>query len=298
MKRGAAAVLALVPAVAAAQDARVAKPMPPFEEVVKLRVVHRVPGMEAVSARRGLVYKTDGEARLEMDVYAPPGLKPGERRPAVVFVHGGPIPPGAKAKGMGVYLSYGELAAASGLVGITFDHRFHGPDRLVQAAGDVADLLAHVRKEAGSLGVDPERIAVWAFSGGGPFLAPLLAERPAWLRAVVAFYAVMDVQTPPPGQPDVLGAEVRRRFSPVAHLGPGPRPLPPLLVARAGLDHALLNEGVDRFVGEALARNASLDLLNHPEGRHAFDILDDDARSREIVARTLAYLSARLSPLV
>jgi acetyl esterase/lipase len=294
-----AALLALLPATAAAQEKRIPKPMPPFEELVKMRVVHRVPGMDAVAVRRGLVYKTDGEARLEMDVYAPPGLKPGERRPALVFIHGGPIPPGAKAKGMGVYLSYGELAAASGLVGITFDHRFHGPDRLAQAGSDVSDLLAHLRREAASLGVDPDRIAVWAFSGGGPFLGPLLAERPAWLRAVAAFYAALDVQVLPPGQTaDALGPEVRRRFSPVAHLGPGERPLPPLLVGRAGLDHPFLNDGIDRFVREALARNAAIDVLNHPEGRHGFDFLDDDPRSREMVARALAFLSARLQPLL
>jgi len=273
------------------------KPPPSLEEIVKSRVVHRLPGMEAVTARRGLVYKTEGETRLEMDLYPPPGLEAGARRPAVVFVHG-PVPPGAKAKGMGVFLSYGELAAASGLVGITFDHRFSGGETLIQAAGDVSDLLAHVRQEAGALGVDPERMVVWAFSGGGPFLAPLLAERPGWLRAVVAFYAFLDMQVPPPGQPDTLDPEVRRRFSPVVHLGPGPRPLPPLLVARAGLDHPFLNEGIDRFVQEALARNASLDLLNHAEGRHGFDILDDDARSRAIVAHALAFVSAHLSPLL
>jgi acetyl esterase/lipase len=279
---------------ASAQEKPVTKPTPPFEEIVKMRVVHRIPGMDAVAVRRALVYKTAGETRLEMDHYAPPGLKPGERRPAVVFVHGGPVPPGSKPKGMGVYLSYGELAAASGLVAVTFDHRFDAPGRLVEAAGDVADLLAHVRKDAEALQVDPDRIAVWAFSGGGPLLAPLLAERPPWLRAVAAFYAMLDIQTPPPGQPDALGAEMRRRFSPVAHLGPGARPLPPLFVARAGLDHPFLNAAADRFVQEALARNAPIDFLNHPEGRHGFDILDDDDRSREIIARTLEFLRARL----
>jgi acetyl esterase/lipase len=286
----------LAAAGASSQEKPMARATPPFEEVVKMRVVYRLPGMEAVAVRRNLVYKTAGEVRLEMDVYAPPGLKPGERRPAVVFVHGGPVPPGTPTKGMGVFVSYGELAGASGFVGITFNHRFYGPERLTEAAGDVADLLAHVRREAAALGVDPDRMAVWAFSNGGPFLAPLLADRPPWLRAAVAYYALLDVQRVPPGQPDALGPETRRRFSPVAQLGAGPRPLPPILVARAGLDHPFLNEGLDRFVQEALARNAPLDLLNHPEGRHSFDILDDDARSREIVARTFEFLRGRLGP--
>jgi acetyl esterase/lipase len=287
-------VLLLVSSTAFAQEKPVAKPMPPFEEVLKMRVVYRVPGMDAVAIKRGVVYKTAGEVRLEMDVYSPPGLKPGERRPAIVFVHGGPVPPGSKPKGMGVYLSYGELAAASGFVGITFDHRFDAPGRVTDAAGDVADLLAHVRQEAPALNVDPDRIGVWAFSGGGPFLAPLLAERPTWLKAVAAYYAVLDIQIVPPGQTDTLGPETRKRYSPVAQLGPGPRPLPPILVARAGQDHPFLNAALARFVQEALAQNAALDLLNHPEGRHGFDLLDDDARSREIVARTFEFLRTRL----
>ena len=46
--------------------------------------------------------------------------------------------------------------------------------------------------------------------------------------------------------------------------------------------------------GKSLERNVSLELLNHESGRHGFDILDDDDRSREILSRTLAFLKSRL----
>lgn len=269
------------------------EPMPSFEEIVKLRVLFRLPGMEAVAVRRDLPYQSAGDAKLAMDVYSPPGLQPGDRRPAVVFVHG-LVPPGSQPQRMGVFLSLGELAAAAGFVGVTFNHRFDSPQRLADAAGDVADLLARVRQDAEDLHVDAERLAVWAFSAGGPTLAPLLAERPPWLRAVVAYYALLDIQTPPPGQEDTLGPEMRRRFSPAAQLGPGARPAPPLLVARAGLDHPFLNAAVDRFVQEALSHNSPLTLLNHPGGRHGFEILDDDARTHEILACTFEFLKRQL----
>jgi acetyl esterase/lipase len=277
-----------------AQEVNKAKPMPPFEEMVRMPVVYRVPGLDKAVVRRNLVYKTAGKSPLELDAYLPAGLDSGERRAAVVFVHGGPAPPDMRPKDWGAYVSYGKLATASGLVGITFNHRFHSPAQLLDAAGDVADLIDHVRQNADVLHVDPERIAVWVFSGGGPFLSGTLAERPGFVRAVVAYYAVLDLQVPPPGQPDTLGPEVRKRLSPVAQLTPGPRPLPPMLVARAGQDHPFLNEGLDRFVREALAQNAPLELLNHPKGRHGFDILDDDARSREIIARTFEFLRGQL----
>ena len=279
--------------LAALQAAQMEKKTPPFEEVIRMRVVLSVPGMDAVKVNRNLIYKTvDGEA-LHMDVYAPAG--PPRSRPAVILIHGVPIPR-IGMKNIGMFVSYGELLAASGLVAITFDHRFLSPSRVVDAGADVADLLAHVRSNAVSLGIDPERLALWAVSGGGSFLAAPLRERPAWLRAVVGYYAVLDLQQPPPGVDDGISTEVRQSFSAIRGLGDDGRSAPPILVARAGRDNPWLNEGLDRFVQAAIAKGATLDLLNHPEGRHAFDILDKDARSREILRRTLEFLRDRLSP--
>jgi acetyl esterase/lipase len=191
---------------------------------------------------------------------------------------------------MGVFVSYGELLAASGFVAVAFDHRFLAPDRLADAKDDVAAAVEYVRSEAAPHAIDPDRLALWVFSGGGPLAAAPLRERPPWLRALVAYYAVLDVRQPPEGVEDTLGPEPRREFSAVESLGQDARSAPPMLVARAGLDHPWINGGVDRFVQEALAKGATLDLLTHPEGRHGFDILDDDARSRQTIERTLAFL--------
>jgi acetyl esterase/lipase len=268
------------------------KKTPSFEEMAQMRVVLSVPGMESVSVRRDLVYKTAEGVPLHMDVFAPPG--PSRPRPAVILVHGGPVPR-TGAKNMGVFVSYGELLAASGFVAVAFDHRFVSPGRLADAGGDVADLVAHVRASSSSLGVDPDRLALWAFSGGGPFLAGPLRVRPLWLRAAVAYYAVLDLQQPPPGADSGLGPELRREFSPLDALGESAGNAPPVLVVRAGRDHPWLNGGVDRFVEAALIRGATLDLLTHPEGRHGFDILDDDSRSRQIIRRTLEFLRDQLA---
>jgi acetyl esterase/lipase len=271
----------------------VEKKNPPFEEMVRMRIVLRVPGMDAVEVRRNAVYRTAAGQPLHMDVYSPPG--PPRARPAVILVHGGPIPR-TGAKNMGVFVSYGELLAASGFVVVAFDHRFLAPSRLTDAREDVAELVAHVRSGGGSLGVDPDRMALWAFSGGGPFLAAPLRERPAWLRAVVAYYAVLDLRQPPPGADDGIGPEMRRDFSAVLGLGEDARSAPPILVARAGLDSPWLNDGTLRFVQAALAGGATLDLLSHPDGRHGFDILDDDVRSRQVIRRTLEFLQDQLAP--
>jgi hypothetical protein len=37
-----------------------------------------------------------------------------------------------------------------------------------------------------------------------------------------------------------------------------------------------------------------LDLLNHPAGYHSFDVRNDDARTREIIGHTLAFVREHL----
>jgi acetyl esterase/lipase len=266
---------------------------PSWEELIRMRIVFSVPGMDAVAVRRGLEYKRGDIEPLYMDLYSPAG--PPALRPAVILIHGGPIPL-IGARNMGVFQSYGELLAASGFVAVTFDHRFLAPSRITDAAQDVSDLLTHVRVNAGTLGIDPQRLALWAFSGGGPFLAAPLRERPAWLCAVVAYYAALDLAEPRPDSPFDIRDDLRRAFSAVSSLGEDARSVPPLLVARAGLDHPSLNEGIDRFVQTAVTGGATLNVLNHPGGRHGFDVLDDDARSKQIIRNTVQFLRDYLAP--
>jgi acetyl esterase/lipase len=208
------------------------------------------------------------------------------------MIHG--TVPRLGAKNMGVFQSYGRLLAASGLAAVVFNHRFVGPEMLLHAASDVASALAHVREHSAELGIDRDRIAVWAFSGGGPLLSIAMRGAPPYVRALLAFYAALDIREKAPGASDAVTEDMRRDFSPAQDLRKEAGRLPPILVARAGLDHPFLNAGIDRFVAEALATNASIDMMNHATGRHGFDILDDDARSREIIARTVEFLKTRL----
>jgi hypothetical protein len=58
-------------------------------EIVNRPVVYSVPGMDQVTVRKDLVYTKSDDPNVKMDLYLPPGLKPGEKRPAVLFLHGG-----------------------------------------------------------------------------------------------------------------------------------------------------------------------------------------------------------------
>jgi len=259
------------------------------------RIVYKAPGMENATVERNIVYRRDGETELLMDVYTPPGLSDGTRLPAVFFVHGGPIAPDMQPpKEWGVYLSYGELAAASGLVGVTFNHRFYHPQTVEQAASDVCAAIAYVREHADRFHVDAERLCLWAFSGGGPLLSLAFWERPAHIKCIVAFYALLDLRHVPSPGPDDPTGEVRvQKFSTAAYLKDKAAGLP-MFVARAGLDSPLINQSVDTFVQKALAANTLITVMNHPQGQHGFDILDDNERSREIIAHAIEFVKQHM----
>jgi acetyl esterase/lipase len=255
-----------------------AQSQPSFEEMIRMPVVYSVPGMADVQVREELVYKTVESTPLHFDLYSPAAGS--NASPGVILIHGGPGP-ALGARRWQIFQSYGRMLAASGMIGIAFDHRLLGLDRYPDSAADVTDLVRHVRDQSSTLGIDPARLALWAFSGGGPLLAAPLRDRPSWLKLVVAYYTVMHR----------FGNDQDETFSTIAALGPDASNAPPIVVARAGLDmFPEINPSIDRFVAAANSAGATVDLLTHPTGRHSFDILDPGERSSQIIERTLAAL--------
>ena len=265
-----------------------------LKEFVHKRIVYSVPGMQRVKTRKDITYKRAGSEELKMDLYSPAPAQKGARRPAVIFIHGGRIPPNllTKPKDWAVYVSFGQLVAASGFVGVTFNHRFYTWDSLSDSQSDLMDLIAYVRDNAGSLGVDKDRIILWSVSAGGIFLSQPLRDTPPHIRCLVAYYSELDLQGSRQKAPASVTDETLREYSPLYHLGKNRKGTPPIFVARAGLDDAGLNAGLDRFVQTALANNLTIDVANHATGHHGFDIEDDNDRSREIIKRTLEFIKA------
>ncbi|HEX8491202.1 MAG TPA: alpha/beta hydrolase [Pyrinomonadaceae bacterium] len=296
-KRSLTALLLILTAtsIVRAQENSKSEDPPWIKEVAAPRIVYALPGMEKIKARKDLTYKRVADAELKMDVYRPQNLPRGARRPAVVFLHGGALPSNlrTKPKEWGVYVSYGQLAAASGFVGITFNHRFYGWDMksLTDARSDVAEALAYIRSNAESLGVDRDRICLWALSAGSLFLGQAIVDAPPFIRCMVSYYAVMDLESLRKERPAITD-EVMREFSPTSRLKGAEKTFAPIFIARAGRDEAGFNVAVDRFIQEAVSRKATLDFSNHAEGQHGFDVLDNNERTREIIRRTIEFIKA------
>ncbi len=264
------------------------------------RVVFALPHMEQVPVKKDVLYKTVSGMELRYDLYYPRNFQPGDVRPAIIFIHGEAPPDILKdAKEWGQYVSWGQLAAASGLIAVTFTHRSSEFfSKLDDVASDVSALLDEVLSKAQGLGIDANRLGLWMASGGTPVgLGLLLRNAYPFVRCAAAFYGRMNLAPVRAKIPASVSDEMLRAYSPVYHLRQldNPQSIPPLLIARAGRDGLRgVNESIDEFVAEALARNLHFELHNHPDGEHGFDILNDDDHSREIVRRTLAFFQEHL----
>jgi hypothetical protein len=261
---------------------------PPISKRV---VLCEIPAMEAVIVRSEN-YGSDGDGDLAMDVYYPPDTNEATRHPAVVIVAGYPDPGveralGCKFKDLGSTVSWGRLIAASGVVAIAYVNR--------EPAKDAGELLRHVRRNAASLGIDENRIGLWASSGNVPLALSLLMETPDGLECAVLCYGyTLDLD----GATGVADAARQWGFvNPCA--GRPVEDLPkdvPLFVVRAGRDSfSRLNETLDRFFVEALRFNLPVTCVNLPEAPHAFDLFVDGDDTSAVVRAVLAFLRSRLT---
>ncbi|MFE2409799.1 alpha/beta hydrolase [Kitasatospora sp. NPDC059408] len=215
-----------------------------------------------------------------LDVYLPEAEGP---LPAVLFVHGGPVPAGTRPtpRDWPVYVGYGRYAASLGVVGATVEHgldELYGYPRAAdEIAAAVEALRAHPR-------VDGDRIALWFFSGGGLLTTDWLAEPPSWLRCLAANYPVL---APLPGW-----EAVDRRFRPAEAVAGAGRL--PIVLTRAGLEADAIAATVAGFVAAAGEHEAALEVIDVPNGHHGFELADHTDEVRDAVARAAASVLRHL----
>jgi acetyl esterase/lipase len=251
--------------------------------------------MNEVQIEKDIGYKPETGSELKLDIYTPPKLKKGEKRPAVFFIHGG-TPLENRPKDWGVFASWGKLVGASGMVGVVFTHRMGFPKpEFALAESDLNDAINYIRSNADALNVDKDRIALVAFSAGGPLLSAAMRDTPSYVRGLVAIYSFLDIQQSEMHRRSVSDTEILKKYSPISYLAPNATKLPPIFIARAGLDEVPgLNDATNRFVTEALSKNVSVELMNHTTGVHGFDNQTNNERSREIIRRVLDFLRSNL----
>ncbi len=267
-----------------------------------------------VEVERAVRYGRAAATDLHLDVFRPRDADPRERRPAVIYVHGGAWVLGFRDRQGGPLLT--EMAAR-GWIGIRPGYRLSPsaafPDHLI----DVKRAIAWVRDHADELGVDPTYIAIAGGSAGGHLatLAALTADRPELqpgfedadtsVQACVPFYGVYDVAEDPrlrallaryvlQCDPDEDPARWRA-FRPVAQLR---RDAPPFLLVHGEHDTLTAAHQASSFARSlASVSSAPVGYAELPLTQHGFDVFPSlrTANALRGVARFLAVTHARAS---
>ncbi|GAA1607469.1 hypothetical protein GCM10009789_72320 [Kribbella sancticallisti] len=200
------------------------------------------------------------------------------RTGAILFIHGGPGPADleVRPRDWPVYRGYATAVAQRGLVAVTVDHSLiRGFDQLTAAADEVEAAVGLLRADPQ---IDPDRVALWFFSGAGLLAGEWLDSRPDWLRCIALTYPYL--ATPPGVDELVSAAEVIGKHKDL-----------PVLLTRVGRERAELAGPVAEFVS---AGGTALDIIDVPKGQHGFDMLDHDEESRAAVTKALDWAIAHL----
>lgn len=205
--------------------------------------------------------------RFDGDAAAPGASDP--LAPLVVFVPG-PAPLDDPPRDWCLYRSYGRLAASRGIAAIvaapSYPRRIEAP----AAARELEQIMARARQVPG---LDAERVAVWAFSGGALLVGHWLARSPSWLRGLALSYPLLHPLVETTGELSI----------PRDVIQPGR----PVTLIRVGLERPDIQTTVDAFVRNAVTVGASLDVVDVPEGVHAFDMAPPVPGATEAVLSTM-----------
>lgn len=250
-----------------------------------------MPGMASAFVLSDQRFGVGGGTELFFDAYYPGPERPTEALPAIVFVSGG-----ANVRDWPWYESYGRLAASMGWVGIVPDKRYaRGLGGTQEGHEDTVRFLEHLKANARRLGVDPDHVCVWVFSAGGRMASIPLHGAGMPVKALVAYYAVLDASNQVPEETPERDAALRR-FSPLHAVRAGAGAGLDVLIVRAGKDSAPINDGIDAFTQAALARNLDIQIVNFPNGVHGFDGYDPGTESKAVISDTFRWIAERITP--
>jgi triacylglycerol lipase len=148
--------------------ARIAQGVTPLYAALHAQLQH-----DAVEVRKDQAYGP--HERHRVDLFLEKGAR--DRRPVVVFIHGGGFSRGGKSTpGQFYYDNVGYWAAEHGLVGVTLNYRLAPEFQYPSGADDLARAVTWLRQHAKEWGGDPDRIFLWGHSAGGAHVADYLVR--------------------------------------------------------------------------------------------------------------------------
>lgn len=228
------------------------------------------PAARDVRVKKDVTYLKDQRSTLGMDIYTPPGMKPGEKLPAVIFLNAIGDQPGSKVKDWGIYSSWPRIVAAHGMVGISMD----ADGTRVQDS--LKGLFAFLEREGSSHGIDSSRLGVYAASANTTqSIVYLMGDGAAkGIRAAALYYGA----TP--------NADTRLR-----------RDLPVLFILAEGDLPGGMGQASLPLWQRVAQERAPWTLMFAANLLHAFDAFEDNDESRRVVMQTINFWKAHLQPV-
>jgi acetyl esterase/lipase len=220
------------------------------------------------------VYKTIGDVSLRLHIFYPAGHTPADRHPGIVFFFGGSWTHGKPQQ----FYPQCAYLASRGMLAMSAEYRVfsvHGtpPRTSVEDAKSAVRLL---RRHAGELGLDPNRLAAGGGSAGGQMAAACgltdafdaegedisVSARP---NALVLFNPALD--NGPDGAGHERVKEYWQDFSPIHNITPS---APPTTFFLGTLDHVLPMASAQRYQALMQQAGARCDLHLYEGQKHGF----------------------------
>lgn len=264
-------------------------------------------GNETPSA--SLVYKTIEGRELRLDIFKPADWSPADRRPGIVFFHGGSWTRGSRGQ-MAPQSAY---LASRGMVCISAEYRllrggdYQASDLPAICVADARSAFRWVRAHVGELGIDPARLAVGGGSAGG-YLAAQLALSPGGddpaddLSVPLAPAAMVLFNPVVGGRPsEIADATFERRFkehlqeflegSPANHVS---SKAPPTIVLHGEADAVIPPVQIRNFERSMKAAGVRCEVHMYPGQGHSFfnRRKTDDRYFRETMIATDRFLAS------
>lgn len=264
---------------------------------------------DTFAGTRNETYKKVGDVELKVHIFNPPGHKPTDRRPAIVFFFGGGWTHGSA----GQFVPQCRYLALRGMVAITADYRVYERHqaKVADCVADAQAAVRWVRANAKRLGIDPDRIAAGGGSAGGHLAAATamlkdftgdkdtaISFRP---NALVLFNPALDLTPIVENEKrearwrERLGADVKD-LSPALHVKPG---APPTIIFHGKADNLIPYSRMETFAKAMKAAGSRCELVGFEGQGHGFfnyrprstQYFTETLRSADQFLVSLGYLS-------